>query len=214
LPETGPGLNDAAMHSPLEIEVKFHLSDIASMRDRLVAMKAATSGRVFETNIRFENRLKTLKEKGALLRLRQDDRSRLTFKSTPSTPSTQFKVHKELEVEVNDFETCRDILESLGFLPEQVYEKWRETFVFDDTRLLIDTMPYGAFLEIEGEKSEIRETARGLSLNWAERIILNYLEIFEVIQRGEGLAFGDITFENFEDVDFDINKYLPSLYAG
>lgn len=214
MPEANRELNDAMVHAPLEIEVKFHIAAIDPMRDRLIAMNAAPSGRVFETNIRFENRLKSLGREGTLLRLRHDDRSRLTFKSTPSTPDTQFKVHKELEVEVSDFQTCQNILKALGYLPEQVYEKWRETFVLDDASLLIDTMPYGTFLEIEGEKSKIREIADRLSLHWEERILLNYLEIFEVIQREEGLGFADITFDNFKGVHLDISKYLPAMYAG
>jgi adenylate cyclase class 2 len=199
--------------APLEIEVKFHLSEMDLMRNRLIAMNAAPSGRVFETNIRFENKSKSLKREGILLRLRSDNRNRLTFKSTPSPPDTQFKVHTELEVEVSDFHVCQDILQALGFLPEQVYEKWRETFVLDHTSLLIDMMPYGTFLEIEGEKSKIREIADRLSLSWNQRILLNYLEVFEIIQREEGLGFSDITFDNFKGVHFDINKYLPSLYA-
>lgn len=213
MPETNRELNNAMARAPLEIEVKFHIAESDPMRDRLIAMNAAPGSRVFETNIRFENRLKSLKKEGTLLRLRQDDRSRLTFKSTPSAPDTQFKVHKELELEVSDFQACQDILKALGYLPEQVYEKWRETFVVDDTNLLIDTMPYGTFLEIEGEKSKIREMADRLSLNWKERILLNYLEIFEIIQREEGLEFTDITFDNFKEVHLDINKYLPLLFA-
>ena len=214
LPETNPELNNAVDHAPLEIEVKFYLSDIHPTRDRLVAMNAAHSGPVFETNIRFENSRKSLKKEGALLRLRHDERSRLTYKSTPSTPDGQFKIHRELEVEVGDFQVCKDILKALGYFPEQVYEKWRETFVVDGTCLVIDTMPYGVFLEIEGNKSEIREMADRLGLDWKKRIILNYLEIFERIQREEGLAFADITFDNFKAVHLDINKYLPLLYAG
>jgi adenylate cyclase class 2 len=207
-------LNHSTAYSPLEIEVKFHLPEIEPIRDRLLAFRATPSGRVFETNIRFENALKSLKKQGILIRLRQDDRTRLTFKACLPTPDTQFKVHKELEVEVGDFETCRSILEALGYYPEQTYEKWRETFVLDDTNLLIDTMPYGEFLEIEGEKSHIREMADRLGLNWEERILLNYLEIFEVIQRAEDLRFSDITFDNFRIIHFDIEKYLPLLYAG
>ena len=214
MPEIHPEPNDAMLHAPLEIEVKFYLSDDNPTRDRLMAMKAVHSGPVFETNIRFENKQKSLKREGALLRLRHDERSRLTFKSTPSTPDAQFKIHEELETEVGDFRVCKDILKALGYLPEQVYEKWRETFVVDDTCLVIDTMPYGVFLEIEGEKSKIREMADGLGLDWKKRIILNYLEIFEVIKRDEGLAFTDITFDNFKDVRLDMNKYLPLLYAA
>ena len=171
------------MQAPLEIEVKFHLPEIKPVRDGLLAIGAIQYGRVFETNIRFEDVSNSLRKQGILLRLRKDDRIRLTFKSSPSRPDTQFKVHRELEVEVGDFEACHSILKGLGFHQEQIYEKWRETFVLNNTKFLIDTMPYGVFLEIEGQKSSIRNNADRLGLNWEKRILLNYLEIFEVVQR-------------------------------
>jgi adenylate cyclase class 2 len=205
--------NSETLHGPLEIEVKFHLPEIKPVRDRTLAMGAIHCGRVFETNVRFEDASESLKKQGILLRLRKDDRIRLTFKSNLSRPDTQFKVHRELEVEVGHFDACHSILEGLGFHPQQAYEKWRETFVLNNTNLLIDTMPYGLFLEIEGQKTHIRNLADRLGLKWEERILLNYLEIFEIVQREEGLHFGDITFENFKATHLDIRKYLPLLYA-
>ena len=201
------------MQAPLEIEVKFHLPEIKPVRDSLLDIGAKNCGRIFETNIRFEDVSNSLRKQGILLRLRKDDRIRLTFKSSPSHPDTQFKVHRELEVEVGDFDTCHSILNGLGFHQEQTYEKWRETFVLNNTKFLIDTMPYGVFLEIEGQKSSIRKNADRLGLNWKKRILLNYLEIFEVVQREEGLDFNDITFENFRAKSSDIRKLLPLLYA-
>ncbi len=201
------------MQAPLEIEVKFHLPEIKPVRDSLLAIGAIQCGRVFETNIRFEDVSKSLRKQGILLRLRKDDRIRLTFKSSLSRPDTQFKVHRELEVEVGDFDACHSILKGLGFHQEQTYEKWRETFVLNNTEFLIDTMPYGVFLEIEGQKSSIRNNADRLGLNWKKRILLNYLEIFEVLQREESLHFSDITFENFKAKSLDIRKLLPLLYA-
>jgi len=202
------------MQGPLEIEVKFYLPDVKPVRDLILAMGATHCGRVFETNIRFEDASNSLKKQGSLLRLRKNDRALLTFKSSLSRPDTQFKVHREIEVEVGDFDACHSILEGLGFHPEQAYEKWRETFVINNTELLIDTMPYGMFLEIEGEKSHIRNLANKLGLKWQERILLNYLEIFEIVQREERLPFRDITFENFKTTRLDIRKHLPLLYAG
>lgn len=202
------------MQGPLEIEVKFHLPDAKPVQDLILATGATHCGRVFETNIRFEDASNSLKKQGALLRLRKNNRALLTFKSSLSRPDTQFKVHREIEVEVDDFDACHSILEGLGFHPEQAYEKWRETFVINNTELLIDTMPYGMFLEIEGEKAHIRNLANKLGLKWQERILLNYLEIFEIVQREEHLPFRDITFENFKTTRLDIRKHLHLLYAG
>ncbi|MDY6839344.1 MAG: class IV adenylate cyclase [Thermodesulfobacteriota bacterium] len=201
------------MTEPLEIEVKFYLGDVAGVRERILALGATSCGRVFEANIRFEDEARGLKERGVLLRLRKDDKARLTFKSPPSNPDEDFKIHRELEIEVDDFETCRAILEDLGFHEEQAYEKWRETFTLGETKLLVDTMPYGTFLEIEGEKADIRHISNLLDLKWEERILLNYLEIFDIVRQEEHLAFNDITFENFRVRPVEIGRYVPLLCA-
>ncbi len=203
-----------SMQEAIEIEVKFYLPEVDSTRQRLLALGCIPYGKVFEKNIRFEDKERSLKEKGALLRLRKDKTVTLTFKSLPLNRDQDFKVHRELEVQVDNFGVCRAILESLGFHPEQRYEKWRETFSLESTKVLIDTMPYGVFLEIEGGKSDIRNVADQLKLNWKERILLNYLEIFDIIRGKENLVFNDITFDNFEQVSVDIRRYLPLLYAG
>jgi adenylate cyclase class 2 len=198
----------------LEIEVKFYLPDVRSMRDRILAVGAISLGRHFETNVCFENGARTFKEQDILLRLRKDQKTELTFKSPPVDSDKNFKVYRELEVEVDDFDTCGEILESLGFHPEQTYEKWRETFALGETRLLVDTTPYGVFLEIEGRKSDIVDIANRLDLKWEERILLNYLAIFEIIRREENLSFNDMTFDNFKQISVDVGKYLTALYPN
>ena len=75
-------------------------------------------------------------------------------------------------------------------------------------------MPYGVFLEIEGQKPRIRDIANRLGVKWEERIVFNYLEIFEILQREEGLPFSDITFENFKATHLDITKHVTLLHAG
>jgi adenylate cyclase class 2 len=198
----------------LEIEVKFYLPDIESMRRRIFALGAESKGRVFENNIRYEDDGNTLIKKKSLLRLRRDTKTILTFKSTPTVASTEFKIFNELEVEVGDFETMNRILEKLGLHPEQIYEKWRETLILDQTRFCLDAMPYGTFLEIEGSENDIRAYAARLGLCWQKRILLNYLEIFEIMRQHRGLTFTDLTFKNFESVRIDMAAFLGKLEAG
>lgn len=47
----------------LEIEVKFYLSDIDHIRNRIIELGAESIGRAFETNIRFEDADKSLIQK-------------------------------------------------------------------------------------------------------------------------------------------------------
>lgn len=198
----------------LEIEVKFYLPDMDAIRDRILELGAVSMGRIFETNLRFDDADNSLIEKKSLLRLRRDTKTILTFKSEPPFKNDQFKILKELEVEVSDFATMKHILESLGFREEQVYEKWRETFRLNNASLCLDTMPYGDFLEIEGQKEDIKELAYQIGLKWQKRILLNYLAIFDVIKLKSNLPFYDITFSNFLNIRFDITKYLDLLEAN
>lgn len=202
----------------MEIEVKFYLSDPETVHSRVVALGLASEGRDFERNIRFEDDQLRFFKSGSILRLRQDRRGRLTFKSPPDAEAVSAesgcKVFNELEVEVSDVEETARILEALGYHQEQVYEKWRETFPHGDTRLCLDTMPFGAFLEIEGEAAEIRRWVDALALTWEERILENYLAIFERIRSRFQLPFTDITFDNFSGIDPIPHDFFRELEAG
>ena len=75
-------------------------------------------------------------------------------------------------------------------------------------------MPYGTFLEIEGSEKDIRTYAARLGLSWHKRILLNYLEIFEIIRPKLDLKFKDLTFKNFEGVIIDMAAFIDKLEAG
>ena len=198
----------------LEIEVKFYLADIEGMRNKILKLGAKSKGRLFETNILYEDKNNSLIKKKSLLRLRQDEKTTLTLKSRPPVKSKDYKIVNELEVEVSDFATMGQILQMLGFHPEQKYEKWRETIVSDQTVFCLDRMPYGDFLEIEGQEKDIRYYASKFGLNWQKRIIFNYLTIFEIMRKNLNLDFNDLTFNNFETVDVDAGGFLDRLEAG
>jgi adenylate cyclase class 2 len=106
------------------------------------------------------------------------------------------------------------ILEALGYHPAQRYEKWRESFTLDQTWFCLDRMPYGNFLEIEGQEKDIRHYAAQLGLSWHKRILFDYIEIFEMIRKKMNLKFTDITFKNFESVRTDISAFQDQLEAG
>ena len=197
----------------LETEVKFYLPDIDPIITRMIDLGAVFKHRTFETNIRFDDAEKSLIQKKSLLRLRKDNKITLTYKSDPPFKDNQFKTLQEFEVEVSDFDAMEHILKSLGFKEEQVYEKWRETYVLSDTYLCLDTMPYGDFLEIEGTKESIQQLASQIGLLWEKRILLNYLTIFDIIKRQLNLSFYDVTFGNFNNIRFDMAHYLNLIEA-
>ena len=197
-----------------EVEVKFYLDDIDRMQQRIVALGAESLGRVFEENVRYEDEAHNLIKNHCLLRLRQDKKAILTFKSKPAKISRDFKIFNELEVEVSDFETLHQIFIRVGLQAVQRYEKWRETLILGQTAFFLDTMPYGTFLEIEGQENHIRQHAAQLGLKWHKRILLNYLKIFEILKKKRQLKFVDITFDNFQSDDLHVAAFVNQLEVG
>lgn len=196
----------------LEIEVKFLVQDLAVVRDRLLKLGARQhKPRIHERNLRFDNPWDGLREQGKLLRLRQDDKARLTYKGEPSVSvDSEARVREELEVEVGDFPTMQALLQRIGFEAKQEYEKYRETFIFGRVEVVLDEMPFGDFVELEGPDAAIRTTAESLGLDWSTRILADYLTIMARLQEQFGLDFDDVTFENFAKV----NVSALDLLAG
>lgn len=200
--------------SHLEIEVKFYICQSDEIHRRIMNLGANSQPRTFETNLRFENPDESLKNSGKLLRLRQDSSCRLTYKSRPPQEDPDCKVFHELEVEIGDFQIMQKILNALGFRAVQSYEKWRSTYTWQDVVFCLDTLPFGTFLEIEGSKTAIIESAKNLHLVWKKRILFNYLSIFEQLKKKFELPFNDVTFNNFQNHAADITAILPMLEAG
>ena len=196
----------------LEVEVKFLVADLAAFRERLVAAGGTLKkARIFERNVRFDTPNDDLLKKGELLRLRQDAAVRITFKGeVPQALQSEAKVREELEVSVNDFDTTALIFERLGFAPVQVYEKYRETFTLGDVEVVLDEMPYGEFVELEGKEAGIKTAVTNLDLEWRNRITYNYLGMMADLKAFHQLNFDDLTFANFEGRDISIADILPS----
>jgi len=199
---------------PIETEVKFHLVDPPAMRARLIDLGAQSSGRTLERNLYFDTEARDLRRHRFLLRLRQDRRATLTFKSPPAETDPGFKQLVELEVEVGDFEATQRILHALGYRPQHAYEKQRETLRLGRTAFCVDALPYGDFLEIEGPRGEIRDYAGRLGVSWDRRILLTYLEMFAIIKTRLGLNFEDATFNNFNGIDVSLAGCLPIMETG
>lgn len=196
----------------LEVEVKFYVPDLAAFRERLLSAGATLhKPRIYERNVRYDNAWEGLRRKGQLLRLRQDTAVRLTFKGVAhndDNPALEAKVREELEIGIDDFDTAATILERLGFEAKQVYEKYRETFHLGPVEVVLDQMPFGNFVELEGDEPAIREAAGHLGLDWQRRILDNYLMLFGRLKEHHHLPFDDLTFANLTGLNVTIADIL------
>ncbi len=190
---------------PLETEVKFFVPDHEVVREVLRAAGAVLgTPRRYERNVVYDTTDGRLERGGRLLRLRQDDRVRLTFKgSAAEDAAAEARIREEIEVHVSDFAAMDAILQKIGFEPRQVYEKYRETWHLGEVEAVLDTLPYGHFVELEGPEEAIKAAAGRLGLDWSKRIRDTYLELMAQLKALYGLRFDDITFERFAGLNID-----------
>lgn len=199
----------------LEVELKFFISDPADLRRRFLKTGAVCTGeQIFEHNVCYEAPDGQLLKKQCLLRLRKDRQVTLTFKAPPRHGDSEFKVYREMEVQVDDFSTMDAILMELGFSARQIYQKWRETWEIGSATLCVDTTPFGTFLEIEGTPEAIVSAMKILGLRREHRIQNTYLGMFEALRQAESWSFTDMTFDNFKGRAFDFSGYRKRFEAG
>jgi adenylate cyclase class 2 len=183
-----------------ETEVKIKVSDLDAIAQQLESLGAVrTHDRTYEKNVRYEDANQSLTPADRVLRLRQDDQVRLTYKE-PTESTGRFKTRTEIEVTVGDFDTTELLLQKLGYHPAWVYEKYRTTFTLGNCEIVLDEMPYGALIEIEGDTVCIESALTRLGLHDAPPIHASYSDLFFAIKAKLGLSFRDLTFENFAGI--------------
>jgi adenylate cyclase class 2 len=182
-----------------EIEVKFYLNDLTAIKNRLKVLHAnCIQPRTHEYNLRFDDKNETLSRDFRLLRLRKDAKVHLTYKG-PSITSEGVIRRQEIEFTLSDFDTARRLLTALDYQVIFIYEKYRTSYSLADSIVTLDEMPLGPFVEIEGkDQPSIQFVAQKLDLNWENRILVDYLTLFNQLKNEQGLKMRDLTFENFK----------------
>ena len=180
-----------------ETEAKFYVHDLAALHQRVEALGAnRVDTHVHELNLRFDTPSRALHRLSRVLRLRQDSRARMTYKDS-ETPHPGTLSRREIEFTVSDFDASRELLLALGYEVAFSYEKYRTTYKLGSLEIVLDELPYGRFVEIEGD-GPIQATAEKLGLKWDRVIRESYSMLFEQLQERRHLTFRDLTFENFK----------------
>lgn len=185
-----------------ETEAKFYVQNLDQIKSQLEKLGAhLIQERVLEINIRFDLPGAPLRAKGRVLRLRHDTEVRLTYKSA-SVKEQGVLSREEIEFVVEDFEKAKHFLEALGYQKLVYYEKYRTTYEWNKTHIMLDELPYGNFVEIEGETIEsIHGVTDQLNLQWETAIGTSYNALFDRVRRALQLLFQDLSFSNFEGMN-------------
>lgn len=148
----------------IEIEKKYRLDKkrLVAVTAKLRQLNAEFRSEVFEEN--YLHRGGQLEERAAVLRLRKiGDRTILTYKERLKNDS-DIKHRIEHETAVSDVDATERIIEALGYKLSVVYEKHRVTWHFGDVEVVLDELPFGLYMEIEGEVEAIAEAEKSLEI--------------------------------------------------
>ncbi len=174
----------------IETEKKYLLTagKYSGLISALESSGAEFAGEDFEENIIFTGG--ALSDKQAVLRLRRIDRgigekTLLTYKERlPSQSGVKHQIEHETMVE--DFEAALQIFESLGFTRSLIYEKKRRTWRFDDVEVVLDKLPFGFYMEIEGTVEAIEKTEKLLGIENLEAVHETYPQLTAKFGRKNG----------------------------
>ena len=218
------------MEQHREIEVKFCVRRPPPPFGHLPQIRSLIWGRpgggliqprTLEVNLRFDNPNGELTKSGRTLRLRKDTAARLTYKDNGQTIKGAIS-RREIEFVVADFDSAKQFIEALGYEVVFIYEKYRTTYETSLTsptglkslrgltsptglkslmaKIMVDELPYGNFVEIEGDLMMLRPIAEEMGLDWDKAIPASYFMLFERLRKARGLNFRDLTFENFKGI--------------
>ncbi len=181
---------------PVEIEKKYALTDqqrsgvLASLKN----IQATFVREDFEENIIFTGG--ALNDKSAVLRLRRiGAKTIMTYKERlPSASGIKHQI--EHETEVGDFAAAVKIFEALGLTRSLVYEKVRQTWRLNDAEIVLDKLPFGHYMEIEGSIDAIEKTEKLLNIGDLAAVHETYPQLTAKLGRQNGRVI-EARFESY-----------------
>ena len=186
----------------LEIEKKYRLTkkQREEVLRRLPKIGAKRKNKEFEVNTLYAG--ESLGVGRSVLRLRRvGKRGILTYKERFPTRSG-IKHQREDETRVGDPDAMEMILDALGFTPALVYEKRRETWALGKTEIVIDELPFGLFMEIEGPEEGIRDIESKLAI----KRLITEMATYPQLTLKHGTDSGGVIEARFTNQDKDADK--------
>lgn len=181
----------------IEKELKFKIDDIKKIESKLKKLGAKQIGSEFQRTIRFDTPDLSYEKQGTFIRVRKGFGNTVTMKKKIKTTGELFE-RIEIETEVSDTEKLRTIFNELGLSKEFIMEKYRSNWTFIDTVVSIDKMPFGNYLEIEGEPDKVKSVAKTLSLDLKNKIVGTYWDLFEDFKKSSGHIGEHIVFDQIK----------------
>lgn len=179
-----------------EIEIKLKIEDLDTEIQKIRNLGATLINDFeFEDNFILDQKDRSLKKKGSVLRIRKyGNKSTITLKEK-ITGESPYKERYELEMEVENAADLKELFQKLGFQVIYRYQKYRAEYSLGNLHIYCDKTPIGNFLELEGKKEDIDEAALKLHFSPDDFINISYLAYHLRYLESKGLPPGDMLFK-------------------
>lgn len=180
----------------LEIEIKFKVADLGVLEQKIIAVGGKElHHNVFQRTVKLDTPDQSLRQREVFLRVRDGERKVMTVKSKVPNSDEKFKEREELEIEISDVVLAEKMLNKLGFTEKLIMEKYRTEYELAGAILALDLLPFGNYLEIEGEKKQIETVIKLLGLETEERLATTYWHLFNDFKKENNLTGENIVFD-------------------
>src|SRR6478609_6415985 len=162
----------------IEREQKYRVARVDTIRRRLLKLGAQVHASGFERNELYDcdDRLRRQDLK-LRLRCHGGKIAMLTLKGPRQNEHQKTRMEVETPVE---YEAAKRILELLDFRVKETYSKLREEYRVGGCAVCLDHIPNtGCFVEIEGPRGKISDTARRLGLRSTDREHRSYRKLIK-----------------------------------
>ena len=165
-----------------EIEVKFKIDEEDKIKEKLMNLGVSLCEPYKQTTYGFFS-VDSI-ERGIFPRIRDEKNNIvLTVKVKPKKETNYFE-RMEYSMKIGNAKEGEDILRVLGFDDIRVFEKIRQEGELLNTKIVLDELYFGNFIEIEGEKEDIENVIIKLGLDNKERITKAYLALEDDYKNG------------------------------
>ena len=163
----------------IEIEAKLKVDSFENIESRLAGLGAQFLAQKVQRDLYFDDRNGTLAGSDRCLRLRHElsqgsEQVFLTCKGAKQKDT--FKKRQEVELEITDADSAKQLLSVLGYQPVLLVEKKRRMWQLGNCIVALDELPLlGTFVEIEGpDDREIAASQDSLGLGQLTHIPQSY----------------------------------------
>jgi adenylate cyclase class 2 len=183
------------MATEREIKLLLH-QDLEIIRRKLRKLQfVICKQRIFEANVLYDTGGASLASQGELLRVRSEgDATLLSYKG--AAKPGKHKNREELETYIDNPKAFAEILNRLGFKPGFRYEKFRTEYAKagESGVVMLDEIPIGNVLEIEGGARWIDQTAKSLGFSTADYVTKSYGALYVEHCQARGIVPTNMVF--------------------